>query len=171
MCTLSKGTNKLIFIDHLKVIQNICTEFSLLSKRRFNYHSPTGVINCVLIQNQIKIPPTQTHTMRCIPTQLNCCSPLTWAPNPGNLWEQLLCLSFVTFLTGTCRDDNNKASHGAKIISVKASDCSVNIFKNPIFSHLRGYEQLTCSSGCVLLQRDITNLGARNKNSLFILAG
>lgn len=115
MCTLSKETSNLLFTDYLKVIQNIYTEFPLLSKRCFNSHGLTGVIICVLIQNQIKIAPTQTHIMLCIPTQLNCCSPFAWAPNPGNLWEQLWCLSFVTFLTGTCRDDNNKASHGARM--------------------------------------------------------
>lgn len=60
MCTLSKGTSRpplldnLIFTDYLKVIQNIYTLFPFLSKRCFNYHAPAGVINCVLIQNQIK---------------------------------------------------------------------------------------------------------------------
>lgn len=161
MCILSKGSSRpplidnLIFTDYLKVIQNIYTEFPLLPKRCFNYHALTGVINCVLIQNQIKIPPTPSHTMLSIPTPPNCCSPFTWAASPGNLWEQLLCLSFVTFLTEPCRDDNNKASHGAKPFSVKASDCSVTI-KIPLFSHLHGNEQLTRSSGCTffVIERD-----------------
>lgn len=110
--------------------------------------------------------------MPCIPTQLDCWSPFTCASSPGNLWEQLLCLSFVTFLTEACRDDNNKASHGAKPISVKASHCSVNT-KKPHFFTFAGiwttdpqrWLRVLCYRARQLI------LEPSKKNSVFILAG